>query len=97
MVDPSALRDTISQLVDTIMENRWDIESISLSDCAEQLPGVDLQMLRCALQALSADSEVCSGDGSTWNLDFRSISRSVASKLFAQRLADTGEVCADMI
>jgi hypothetical protein len=92
MVDRSVVRDVSSQLVDTIMENRWRLDQISLRECAAQLSGVDEHILRYTLGTLSAQDGGGTAGEDVWALDYASIARSVAQKLFRQRLADLGEV-----
>ena len=105
MVDRSALRDVCDQLIDTIMEHGWSLSGISTESCVEHMPGVDGHLLRSALcrlsgQRLSASPPLppppaaasAEGTEQAWTLDYKAVSRSVARKLFRQRVAETGEV-----
>lgn len=92
MVDRSVLRDVSSQLVDTIMENRWSLNHISQHECAAQLSGVDEHILLHTLRTLAAPEGEGVPGKDEWRLDYVSIARSVAQKMFRRRLAETGEV-----
>mmetsp|Transcript_26260 Transcript_26260/g.38928 ORF Transcript_26260/g.38928 Transcript_26260/m.38928 type:complete len:403 (+) Transcript_26260:57-1265(+) len=89
VVDKQALQDVVGQILDTVMEQRWSLDNITVQACLEQMSGVDERILVHALRCLSGkryDQE----DPIKWQLDHKQVARSVAQKLFRTRLAETG-------
>jgi hypothetical protein len=91
LVDRNALREMTANLLDTIMENRWNIDHITDRMCLDAMDGsTDEYLLYSALNALSLSRSSIS-DG-VWKLDYGLVSRSVAKKLFRTRLITSREV-----
>jgi hypothetical protein len=91
LVDKNALREMIAYLLETIMENRWEIDHITDRMCLDVMDeSTDEYLLHSALNALSLSRSPTS-DG-VWKLDYGLVSRFVAKKLFRTRLTTLGEV-----
>jgi hypothetical protein len=91
LVDRTALREMIANLLDTIMENQWDLNHITSDMCLSSMEeATDQYLLYSALNALSSSrSPITEG---LWKLDYRLVSRNVAQKLFRSRLLTMKEV-----
>lgn len=91
LVDKDALREMTANLLDTIMENRWEIDHITDRMCFNVMDeSTDEYLLYSALNSLSLSKSSVS-DG-VWKLDYGLVSRSVAKKLFRTRLTSSREV-----
>lgn len=88
-----AIREAVQQLIYTIMENAWDIHSISEEKCVLAMHTVDPVLLNFALKTLvqkkclkeiNSHSSTDENEGKTgfWNLDQDSISKATAHILF---------------
>lgn len=90
LVDEKALQDMSSYLLDTIMENRWDIGNITFQMCLDSMdPTIDIYLLRSSLNSLSSSNTDIEG---VWKLDYGLVSRNIARKLFRTRLLTQREV-----
>lgn len=80
-----------SHLLDTIMENRWDIGQVTLQMCIASMDSsVDKYLLQSALNSLSSSKSPVSEE--VWQLDYGLVSKTIAKKLFRTRLSTQREV-----
>jgi hypothetical protein len=77
-----AVLEVVQTIVDTIIENDWDIQNIDMNLIRQQkeLSTMDNVILEKALLSLSS-----SRDGSTWQLSFPLIAKATAHNLFSSQ------------
>ena len=84
LIAPAKYRETERYLLDTILENSWQLDHIDEQNMCKHAPHLEKDLLRLVLNRLGTQS---SSDENMWILNFDNVAKACAHDLFIHHTA----------